>query len=98
MDERKGYPPTDPRHQPLGERPVRRAELGSLEPASLRPSVSPMRRRVARVIRVALVIIGITFGLWYWQQMRGVPDGVRDGPDDVREPVRDDGRPLPPGA
>ena len=47
------------------------------------------RRRVGRLARVALLLAGLGFGLWYWQQVRGeFYDGFRNEPD-VRELIRE---------
>ncbi|MFN0099633.1 MAG: hypothetical protein ACKVS7_13230 [Gemmatimonadaceae bacterium] len=47
------------------------------------------RRRIGRVARVVLVLAGLGFGLWYWQQVRDeFYDGFRNK-SDVRELIRD---------
>ncbi len=47
------------------------------------------RRRIGRLARVVLVLAGLGFGLWYWQQVRDeFYDGFRNKPD-VRELIRD---------
>ena len=47
------------------------------------------RRRVGRLARVGLLLAGLGFGLWYWQQVRGeFYDGFRNEPD-VKELIRE---------
>ena len=47
------------------------------------------RRRVGRLARVGLLLAGLGFGLWYWQQVRSeFYDGFRNEPD-VRELIRE---------